>query len=112
VIELDKPNVLTEPEILVEAEVVAKKTTYIPPGQSGSIVEVKTRYDNFIGGKWVVPVGGHYTVNLSPATAHPICEVPQSTPEDSRLRRGNLAHRGGRTHELEEPKSLGAVAHQ
>jgi aldehyde dehydrogenase len=113
VIELDKPNVLTEPEILVEAEVVAKTTTYIPPGQSGSIVEVKTRYDNFIGGKWVAPVGGHYTVNLSPATAHPICEVPQSTPEDIELAL-DAAHAAkvpwGEISPAERAKVLNAIA--
>jgi aldehyde dehydrogenase len=55
---------------------------YIPPGQPDSIVTVQPRYDNFIGGKWLAPAAGRYRVNLCPATAKPICEVADSTPED------------------------------
>jgi aldehyde dehydrogenase len=58
---------------------------YIPPGQEGSIVSVQPRYENFIGGKWLPPAVGGYRVNLSPATAKPICEVAESTPEDVEL---------------------------
>ncbi len=58
---------------------------YVPPGVPGSIVSVQDRYDNFIGGKWLPPVTGRYRVNLSPATARPICEVADSTPEDVEL---------------------------
>jgi aldehyde dehydrogenase len=55
---------------------------YVPPGQAGSIVSVQSRYENFVGGKWLPPAAGKYRVNLSPATAKPICEVADSTPED------------------------------
>ena len=55
---------------------------YAAPGQPGSVVHVASRYENFIDGKWVAPVKGVYSTNLSPATAQPICEVPRSTPED------------------------------
>jgi aldehyde dehydrogenase len=55
---------------------------YTQPGKSGSIVSVETHYENFIGGKWLPPVSGKYRVNLSPATAQPICEVAHSSPED------------------------------
>ncbi len=58
---------------------------YTPPGQSGSIVTVQPRYDNFIGGKWLHPTEGKYRVNLTPATAQPICEVADSTPPDIEL---------------------------
>jgi len=58
---------------------------YTPPGQPGSIVSVETHYENFIGGKWLPPVSGKYRVNLSPATARPICEVPRSSPDDIEL---------------------------
>ncbi len=58
---------------------------YAPPGQQGSVVTVDPRYENFIDGKWVAPVKGAYSVNLSPATAKPICEVAKSTPEDVEL---------------------------
>ena len=58
---------------------------YIPPGQPGSVVSVAPRYENFIGGKWLEPTEGKYAPDLSPATGKPICEVPQSTPEDIEL---------------------------
>jgi len=58
---------------------------YTPPGQPGSLVSVEPRYENFIGGKWLPPAMGKYRVNLSPATAKPICEVAESTPEDVEL---------------------------
>jgi aldehyde dehydrogenase len=58
---------------------------YVPPGQPGSVVAVKPRYENFIGGKWLPPAAGKYRENLCPATAKPICEVANSTPEDVEL---------------------------
>ncbi len=58
---------------------------YVPPGQPGSIVSVKPRYENFIGGAWVPPTRGKYRVNVTPATAQPITEVAESTPEDVEL---------------------------
>jgi aldehyde dehydrogenase len=58
---------------------------YTPPGQPGSIVSVQPRYENFIGGKWLTPTHGKYTVDLSPATARPITQVANSTPEDIEL---------------------------
>ena len=58
---------------------------YVPPGQSGSIVTVAPRYENFIGGKWQEPTRGEYRTDVSPATAGAITEVTQSTPEDIEL---------------------------
>ena len=58
---------------------------YVQPGRPGSIVKVQPRYENFIGGKWLPPVEGKYRTNLSPATAGPITEVPDSTPDDIEL---------------------------
>src|SRR5665811_1841826 len=58
---------------------------YVPPGQPGSIVSVAPRYENFIGGKWLAPTHGKYRVDLTPATAGPITEVAESTPEDVEL---------------------------
>jgi aldehyde dehydrogenase len=58
---------------------------YRVPGRPGSIVTVQPRYENFIGGKWLAPVQGKYRTDLSPATAGPITEVAQSTPEDVEL---------------------------
>jgi len=55
---------------------------YAQPGQEGSVVSFKERYENFIGGEWVAPVKGTYFVNHTPITGEKICEVPRSTAED------------------------------
>ena len=48
-------------------------------------MEVKPRYENFIGGHWVPPVQGQYMQDLSPANARKFTEVPRSTKEDIEL---------------------------
>jgi aldehyde dehydrogenase len=48
-------------------------------------VELKPRYENFIGGHWVPPVHQEYMKDLSPATARQFTEVPRSTKEDIEL---------------------------
>ena len=58
---------------------------YEAPGRPGSVVTVKPRYDNFIGGKWIAPVKGKYMANISPVNGKPFCEVAKSTPEDVEL---------------------------
>ncbi len=58
---------------------------YEQPGKPGSVVSVKPRYDNFIGGKWVAPVKGGYMDNISPVTGKPFCEVARSTADDVEL---------------------------
>ncbi len=37
---------------------VSKPRSYIKPGSPDSVVTVKPRYENFIGGRWVPPVNG------------------------------------------------------
>jgi aldehyde dehydrogenase len=59
-----------------------KVETFSPPGHVDSPVELKSRYDNFIGGHWVAPVKGEYSENVTPATGEPFTEVPRSTPAD------------------------------
>ncbi|WP_233828818.1 aldehyde dehydrogenase family protein [Paraburkholderia sp. ZP32-5] len=39
-------------------------------------------YDNYIGGKWVPPVGGDYFDNVSPINGQPFCRVPRSNAAD------------------------------
>ena len=58
---------------------------YQAPGHADSPVEVKARYENFIGGHWVPPVQGQYMQDLSPANARKFTEVPRSTKEDIEL---------------------------
>ena len=48
-------------------------------------IPVRSRYDNFIGGKWVAPVRGAYFTNLSPVNGKPVCEIARSTAEDIEL---------------------------
>ena len=71
---------------------VSESTTAAPatevyevPGRPGSVVEVKPRYENFIGGHWVPPASGTYSQNKSPVTGQPFTEVPASSGDDIEL---------------------------
>ena len=65
---------------------IERTATYAAPGESDSPVDLKSRYDNFIGGHWVAPVRGEYADNLTPATGKPFTEVPRSSPRTSSSR--------------------------
>ena len=43
---------------------------------------VKSKYENFIGGRWVAPVKGKYFTDYSPIYGEPICEIARSSAED------------------------------
>ncbi len=60
----------------------AAPTIYVRPGSTGSIVPLKTRYENFIGGDWRAPTKRNYAEDLAPATGLPIAEFARSTVED------------------------------
>lgn len=45
----------------------------------------QTRYDNFIGGKFVPPVDGQYFDNITPITGEKVCEVARSGAADVEL---------------------------
>ncbi|HYK06794.1 MAG TPA: aldehyde dehydrogenase family protein, partial [Gaiellaceae bacterium] len=64
---------------------IEKGAVYEAPGREGSVVELKARYENFIGGHWVAPTAGEYSTNVTPATGEPFTEVPRSTAEDIEL---------------------------
>lgn len=55
---------------------------YAQPGQEGSVVSFKSRYENFIGGEWVSPVDGRYFENVTPVTGKAYCEVARSSEKD------------------------------
>jgi aldehyde dehydrogenase len=57
-------------------------TVFAAPGTAGSDIEVKTRYDNFIGGEWVPPSKGEYFANPSPVNGQNFTEIARSTGED------------------------------
>ncbi|MGV1013903.1 MAG: aldehyde dehydrogenase [Methyloceanibacter sp.] len=48
-------------------------------------VALRSRYDNFIGGQWVPPVGGEYFDNISPITGKPVCQIARSQAADIEL---------------------------
>ena len=62
-----------------------ESTTYEVPGDAGSPVELKERYENFIGGQWIAPTTGEYRDNLTPSTGNPFCEVAHSGAQDIEL---------------------------
>jgi aldehyde dehydrogenase len=60
-------------------------TTFTPPGREGSGIEVRSRYENWIGGQWVPPVQGRYFENITPVTGQPFTEIARSSAEDVEL---------------------------
>jgi aldehyde dehydrogenase len=64
---------------------IVESTTYEAPGQAGSLVELKERYENFIGGSWIPPTTGEYRANLTPSTGEAFCEVAYSGAQDIEL---------------------------
>ena len=58
---------------------------YAMPGQAGAKVQYKTRYDNFIGGKWVAPVKGQYFDVVTPISGCKYTQAARSTAEDIEL---------------------------
>ena len=57
-------------------------TVYSRPGTSTGLMAFEGRYENFIGGQWVAPVGGRYFENPSPVTGETFCEIARSTDAD------------------------------
>jgi aldehyde dehydrogenase len=55
---------------------------YAAPGQPGSKVTFKSRYQNYIGGKWVEPTRGQYFENVTPVTGKAFCDIPRSDAQD------------------------------
>ncbi|MBO1030731.1 aldehyde dehydrogenase family protein [Tessaracoccus sp. SD287] len=58
---------------------------YARPGEEGSKVTFKARYENYIGGEWVPPVRGQYFENPTPVTGQVFTEVARGTAEDIEL---------------------------
>jgi aldehyde dehydrogenase len=64
---------------------IVESTTFAAPGGTGSPVELRERYQNFIGGEWIAPTTGEYSKNLTPRTGEPFCEVAHSGAQDIEL---------------------------
>ncbi|MDX1804203.1 MAG: aldehyde dehydrogenase family protein [Alcanivorax sp.] len=55
---------------------------YANPGQPDAVVHFQDRYENYIGGEWVKPVGGRYLDNVSPVNGQVFCQVARSDAAD------------------------------
>ncbi|NGY64443.1 aldehyde dehydrogenase family protein [Lentzea sp. NEAU-D13] len=55
---------------------------YAAPGQPGSVVTYRDRYDHFIGGEYVPPAKGQYFANPTPVTGEYFTEIARGTAED------------------------------
>ncbi|NNU27792.1 acetaldehyde dehydrogenase ExaC [Isoptericola sediminis] len=88
-------------------------TVYTAPGQPGSIVEYRSRYDHWIGGEYVPPASGEYFENPTPVTGQTFCEVARGNAEDVE-RALDAAHGAapawGRTSVTERANILNAIA--
>ncbi|MDO8148096.1 MULTISPECIES: aldehyde dehydrogenase family protein [unclassified Isoptericola] len=88
-------------------------TVYTAPGQPGSIVEYRSRYDHWIGGEYVPPASGEYFENPTPVTGQTFCEVARGNAEDIE-RALDAAHGAapawGRTSVTERANILNAIA--
>ncbi|MEU4744636.1 aldehyde dehydrogenase family protein [Actinosynnema sp. NPDC023658] len=86
---------------------------YAAPGERGSVVSYRDRYDHFIGGECVPPARGGYSADPSPVTGEVFTEVARGTAEDVH-RALEAAHaaapRWGRTSTSERAHVLNEVA--
>jgi aldehyde dehydrogenase len=48
----------------------------------GQKINIRNRYENFIGGGWVPPVQGRYFENRTPISGEVVCEIARSSAED------------------------------
>ena len=58
---------------------------YAQPGTQDSLLTIKPRYGNYIGGEFVAPVNGEYFTNTTPVTGAVAGEFPRSTAADINL---------------------------
>ena len=73
---------------------IEKATVYPAPGEHGSPVGIRERYDNFIGGHWVAPTNGQYRGNPAPATGKPFTQVAGDSQDDARPLLADQVHAG------------------
>jgi aldehyde dehydrogenase (NAD+) len=58
------------------------KWEYSPAPESTDVVDIKSSYDLFIGGKWVAPASGHYLKTINPATEEVLSDIPIAGEQD------------------------------
>ena len=74
---------------------------------------LRTRYDNFIGGEWKAPVKGRYFTNVSPIDGSTLCEVARSDADDVELALDaahKIREKWGRTAPAERARLLSKIA--
>jgi aldehyde dehydrogenase len=54
----------------------------VHPGKLSERMSFRSRYGNYIGGKWVEPASGQYFENVTPITGKTFCEIPRSNAQD------------------------------
>ena len=100
-------------EAAAKADAGDNLKVFIAPGLEGSLVSLKPRYENFIGGGWVPPVKGQYMDDVSPVNGKAFCQVARSTKEDVELAL-DAAHRvrqaWGETSLADRAKVLNKIA--
>lgn len=70
---------------MVKKEMNNKKAVewdYVPAPESTDHINLKERYDLFIGGKWVKPNSGKYFATINPATKEKLAEVAHADDKD------------------------------
>ncbi|MWB97998.1 aldehyde dehydrogenase family protein [Agromyces seonyuensis] len=73
------PSAVAEPDDVPAADA---PTVYARPGEDGSVVSYRARYDHYIGGKYVAPASGQYFEDITPVTGQGFCEIARGTAPD------------------------------
>lgn len=87
--------------------------THAAPGSAAAKANIKSQYDNFIGGKWMAPVEGRYFDNVSPVSGQTLCKVARSSAPDieAALDAAHAARDSwGRTSAAERARILNKIA--
>lgn len=73
----------------------------------------RQRYENYIDGQWIPPIGGDYFDNVSPIDGKPFCQIPRSGAADIELALDaahNARRHWGKTSTTERANRLWAMA--
>ncbi len=61
---------------------IIKGWDYSPAPESSGYIQLKERYDLFIGGKFVKPQSGKYFASINPATEQKLAEIAEANDKD------------------------------
>lgn len=84
---------------------------YAYPGTPDAVANYKKRYDNYIGGQWVPPVGGEYLDNITPVTGEVFCQVARGTAADVE-KALDAAHHAAKTWGHSSPAERALILHR